>query len=162
MGCNSVADALYLYLFCINTLRPRQNGRHFPDNIFKCNENTWISIKTSLKFVPKGPIDNIPALVQIMAWPRPGDKPLSEPMVFRLPTHICVTIELQLALCSQTHVAKDGSPLEFHSSSLFWRDGHPKNPDIPCHLPSDGTHVYQNCGRQMIIEKKKPLFGINS
>ena len=28
--------------------------------------------------MPKGPINNIPALVQIMAWPRPGDKPLSE------------------------------------------------------------------------------------
>ena len=26
-----------------------------------------------------------------MAWRRPGDKPLSEPMVVRLPTHICVT-----------------------------------------------------------------------
>ena len=48
----------------INTLRPRQNGRHFADDIFKCiflNEGVWISIKISLKFVPKGPIDNIPA-----------------------------------------------------------------------------------------------------
>ena len=79
---------------CFSTLRPRQNGRHFADDIFKCfflNENVWIPIKTSLKFVPKGPINNIPALVQIMAWRRPGDKPLSEPMMFRLPTHICVT-----------------------------------------------------------------------
>ena len=73
------------YLFCIfNTLRPRQNGQHFPDDIFKCiflNENVWISIKISLKFVPKGPINNNPALVQIIAWRRPGDKPLSEPMM---------------------------------------------------------------------------------
>ena len=30
----------------------------------------WILIKNSLKFVPKGPINNIPALVQIMAWCR--------------------------------------------------------------------------------------------
>ena len=45
----------------------------------------------SLKFVAKGPINNIPALVQIMAWRRPGDKPLSEPMVVGLLTHICVT-----------------------------------------------------------------------
>ena len=61
-----------------NTLRPRQNGRRFPDDIFKCiflNENARISIKISLKFVPKGPINNIPALVQIMAWRQPGDKP---------------------------------------------------------------------------------------
>ena len=78
----------------LNTLRPRQNGRHFADDILKCiflNENVWISIKISLKFVPKGPINNIPSLVQIMAWRRPGDKPLSEPMMVSLPTHICVT-----------------------------------------------------------------------
>ena len=78
--------------FHVNTLRPRQNGRHFADDIFKCiflNENVWISIKISLKFVPKGPINNIPALVQIMAWRRPGAKPLSEPMMVNLPTHIC-------------------------------------------------------------------------
>ena len=77
-----------------STLRPRQNGRHFPDDIFKCiflNENAWISIRISLKFVPKGPINNIPALVQIMAWRRPGDKPSSEPMMIILTTRICVT-----------------------------------------------------------------------
>ena len=53
--------------------------------------NIWVSIKVSLKFVPKGPINNTPALVQIMAWCRPGDKPLSEPMMNILLTHICVT-----------------------------------------------------------------------
>ena len=77
-----------------NTLRPRQKGRHFADDIFKwifLNENVWIPIKISLKFVPQGPINNILALVQIMAWRRPGDKPLSGPMMVRLPTHICVT-----------------------------------------------------------------------
>ena len=77
-----------------NTLRPRRNGHHFADDIFKCfffNENVWILIKISLKFVLKGQINNIPALVQIMAWHRPGDKPLSEPMMVSLPTHICVT-----------------------------------------------------------------------
>ena len=82
------------YELHINTLRPRQNGRHFPDDTFKyifLNENVIISVKISLKFVPKGPINNIPALVQMMAWRRPGDKPLSEPMVVRLSTHICVT-----------------------------------------------------------------------
>ena len=81
-------------LSSINTLRPRQNARHFADDIFKCiflNENVLISSKISLRFVPKGPINNIPALVQIMAWRRPGDKPLSEPMMVNLPTHICVS-----------------------------------------------------------------------
>ena len=83
-----------LLLLLFNSLRPRGNRRHFADDIFKCiflNENVWSSIKISLKFVPKGPINNIPALVQIMAWRRPGDKPLSEPMMVNLPTHICVS-----------------------------------------------------------------------
>ena len=77
-----------------NTSRLRPNGRHFTDDIFKCiflNENIWISINISLNFVPKGQINNIPALVPIMAWRRPGDKPLSEPMMVSLLTHICVT-----------------------------------------------------------------------
>ena len=79
-----------------NTLRPRQNGRHFADDTFHrifVNENVRISIKYSLKFVPMGPINNILALVQIMAWCRSGDKPLSEPMMASLLTHIriCVT-----------------------------------------------------------------------
>ena len=65
---------------CVHTLRPRHNGRHFPDNTFKpifLNENIRISIKISLKFVPKVPINNIPAFVQIM--------------MVSLLTHICVT-----------------------------------------------------------------------
>ena len=67
-------------------MRPRQNGRHFAEDIFKrifLNENIWTSIKISLKFVPKGPINNIAALVQIMAWLRPGDKPLYEPIMVK-------------------------------------------------------------------------------
>ena len=77
-----------------NTLRPRQNGLHSADDIFKrifVNQNIWILIKMSLKFVPTAAINNIRALVQIMAWRRPDDKPLSEPMMGNLPTHICVT-----------------------------------------------------------------------
>ena len=67
---------------------------HFLDDIFKCiflNETVLISIKNSLKFVTKGHINNIPALVYIMAWRWPGDKPLSEPRMESLLTHICVT-----------------------------------------------------------------------
>ena len=93
-----IANILVYWLLCqhlhINTLRPRQNGCHFPDDIFKwifLNENVWISIKITLKFVPRGPISNNPPLVQIMAWRRPGKKPLSEPMTVSLLTHICVT-----------------------------------------------------------------------
>ena len=74
----------YNAISLFNTLRPRQNGRHFADDTFKrifLNENVGISIKISPKFVPKGPVNNIPASVQIMAWRRTGDKPLSEPMM---------------------------------------------------------------------------------
>ena len=39
-------------------------------NAFFLNKNMWISItsKISLKFVPRDPVNSIPALVQIMAW----------------------------------------------------------------------------------------------
>ena len=78
----------------LNTLRPGQNGRHIPDDIFKLNflnEKIWISIKVSMKCVTRGPVKNIPALDQIMAWRGWGDKPLSEAMMVSLLTHICVT-----------------------------------------------------------------------
>ena len=83
--CNEPRNTVLLDT-ALNTLRPRQHGRHFADDTFKrifLNENVEILIEISLKFVHKGPINNIPALVQIMAWRRPGDKPLSEPMVVR-------------------------------------------------------------------------------
>ena len=70
----------------INSSVPVQNGRHFADEFFICifvNEKVCILIEISLKFVPKGPVNNKPALVWIMAWCRIGDKPLSEPMLTR-------------------------------------------------------------------------------
>ena len=94
LACHLSAVPRLLCKLMVNTLRPRQNGRHFPDDIFiwiLLNENVWISISTSLKFVPRGQINNIPTSVQVMAWRRQGDKPLSKPMMVRLPTHIWVT-----------------------------------------------------------------------
>ena len=68
-----------------NSSTPRQNGRHFADDIFICiflTENVQISIL--LNFVARDSINNIPVFVQIMAWRRIGDKPLlSEPMLTR-------------------------------------------------------------------------------
>ena len=55
-----------LEIVLVNTLRPRQNGRYFPDIIFKCiflNKNVRISIQISWKYVPESPINNVPALV---------------------------------------------------------------------------------------------------
>ena len=82
--CPSITLYRTIAPLSVNTLRPRQNGRHFTDDILKCiflNENIWILIQISLKFVPRGPNNNIAALVQVMACRWPGDKPLSEPMM---------------------------------------------------------------------------------
>ena len=72
-------DIITASVICtLNTLKPRQNGRHFAVDPFKriyLNETLRISIKISLKFVPKVPVNNIPALVQIMVWRRAGEKP---------------------------------------------------------------------------------------
>ena len=81
----------------VNTLKSRRNRRHFADAIFKCifsNKNAWISFKKLRKFVPQSAIHNIPSLALIMAWRRPGDKPLLEPIMGRTLTHECDLNEL--------------------------------------------------------------------
>ena len=77
LSCPAVRHLLRAYAtpMLFNSLRSRRNDRYNADDIFKCiflKENVWIPTKISLKFVPKGRINNIPALVQIMAWRRPG------------------------------------------------------------------------------------------
>ena len=57
------------------------------DDIFKCiflNVKDEIPIQISLKLVSRGPIDNKPALVQVMVWHRTADKPLPEPMMAQI------------------------------------------------------------------------------
>ena len=68
-------------------MRPRQDGRYFPDDCFKCI--SWIFIRTSLKFVPECPINNEWALLRVLDWRRTGDKPLPEPCWPSSLTHIC-------------------------------------------------------------------------
>ena len=58
---------------------------------WRSDDLVWISLRISLKFVLEFRINNIPELVQMMAWRWPGDKPSSEPMVVSLLTHRCVT-----------------------------------------------------------------------
>ena len=56
------------------------------DEISNCiflNENYKIMFQISLNYVPRIPSDNKPALVQVMAWRRTGDKPLPGPMMTR-------------------------------------------------------------------------------
>ena len=67
----------YVFWGILNPSPPEQNGRHFPDDTFKCILMMFfISIRILLKFVPNGPIANKAALIQVMAWRRTGDKPL--------------------------------------------------------------------------------------
>ena len=83
-----ILPAVYVWILGlitpVNSSPPGQNGRHLADDIFRCifvNEKFCILIKISLNFVPKGSIDNNPALVEVMAWRRIGDTPLPEPMM---------------------------------------------------------------------------------
>ena len=73
-----------------------KNDRHFPDDFFKCIFFGWKYLNFYLDFTEvccqgSNSINNIPALVQIMAWCRPSDKPLSEPMTVSSLTHIYIT-----------------------------------------------------------------------
>ena len=66
----------------VNSSHLGQNDRHFAADIFIfMNETFCIAIQISLKFVPKGPLDNKCARVQVMAWRGTGDKPLPEPIL---------------------------------------------------------------------------------
>ena len=89
-------------------MRQRQNGRHFPDDIFKCiflSENILILIKISQKFVPRGLININPVLVQIMAWRWPGGEPLSEAITLSLLTHICITLPQWVNPCCSDNLS---------------------------------------------------------
>ena len=83
-------------ILLLNTSRPRQDGYHFADYIFKSiflYENIVILVDILLKFVPIDTINDNTELLQIMVWRRTRDKPLSKPMVvyFTDATHICTT-----------------------------------------------------------------------
>ena len=94
LSFTTILDMYIKMVEVFNTLRPRQNGRHFVNDIFKCLfliGYAWISFKISLKLVAKVWVNNIPSLVQITVWCRPGDRPLSEPMMVSLLAHIWFT-----------------------------------------------------------------------
>ena len=85
---------IFTRYYSINTLRPRQNGSHFADAIFKgifLNENTLIPITVSLKFIPKGPIHNIPVLFQIMPGADQATSHYLQQWWLMLPKHIRIT-----------------------------------------------------------------------
>ena len=133
LGLNELKNAICLFLgksYLVNTLRPRQNSRHFADDVMKCiflKEKKSVSINISLNFVPKGQINNISALVQIMAWHLAGAKPLSEPMMVSLLTYICVTrhqwvnIWNNLSICMCTNMSQNYAYVDhIHASLSDW------------------------------------------
>ena len=73
--------SLRQYKFPTNTLRPFCRW-HFQMHFL--NKSYFISIKISLKFVPKGWTDNKSALVQVMACCQIRSKPLPEPMLTKI------------------------------------------------------------------------------
>ena len=108
-------------LLALNTLRPRQNGRRFTDDTFKCiflNENVRSSIEISLKVVPKGLINNNPALVQIMTWRQSGDKPLYEPMIVYW--RIYVSLGLNKLILNQIITSPQLSCGDVQNYDLIW------------------------------------------
>ena len=108
-----------------------------PSQWRNCYNVTWSlmagrkpAIKISSKFVPKGQIDNIPALVQTMVWRRPDNKLLSEPMMVSLSMHICVTrpqwvnyvvirmtatkFPIEFWLCANIHCGNNHTPAKHY------------------------------------------------
>ena len=79
-------DRYITHGYRVNSSPPRQDDRHFADGISKCifmNERFCMLNQISLIFVPKGPVDNTPALVPVMAWHRTGDRPLPDSIMTR-------------------------------------------------------------------------------
>ena len=67
------------------------------------NESVWIPIKMSLKLVPTSPINDMTALVQIVAWLRLGDKPLFEPMMGSLRAYMRHSASMSIYIYIYTH-----------------------------------------------------------
>ena len=82
-------ESKYIKLTEAEAKWPQFSRRHFQMHFLEWKYINFFEI--SLKFVPRGPINNILALVKIMAWCRQSYKPLSESMMIILLTHICVT-----------------------------------------------------------------------
>ena len=114
---NSTASRAIIGLSQHKPWRSRVNGLHgfiiaplgkkiaanSPTTYIFLSENAVISMIISLKFIPNGPICNIPALGQIMAWRRPGDKPLSEPMSTRF-----TDAYIYINICIYIYMAQGG------------------------------------------------------
>ena len=102
-----------------NTWGPRQNDRHFPDHIFKyifVNENVWIWIKISLKFVPNGPVGLTPTRRQAFIWTN------DDPVYWR----IYASLDLDESNVSWDNFSPKNAEKTPHSSPEIARFGRPK------------------------------------
>ena len=134
------------------------------DVIFS-NENVRISIKISLKFVPEGLINNIPALVQVMAWCWPGDKPLYEPMMVRLLKHICITWPLWVKdICTShstqilTHLGLVSHICDMKNSSHFPSDAYMRHKSLYFSYRPRGRPTKQCQAKMSFNHSKIELF----
>ena len=89
------SNSLHSYL---NILGLGQNDLQFADNFLRLiflYENCCIFIQISFDFVPEGPINNQPALVQIMVQHQTGNKPLPEPMMVKfIGIYVSLTLKM--------------------------------------------------------------------
>ena len=129
----------YVHNSYVNTLSTEQNGHHFAEDIFKCtsvNKNAW-KFHWSLWV----PLENKPTMVQVMAWCRPGDRPLFESILSKHYSHNELTTSVSANWCyvgllGWQHIIApldDATPhlkYIFHSHDIMTSDGNfyqPKN-----------------------------------
>ena len=104
----------------------RQNACHFADNISKCiflNENVWILLKIPLMVVCKVRINSISALVQMIAWHSPGDKPLFETMIVYRRIHASLRfneLKLQPHLSGTKELNANYVGVEWECYFIWW------------------------------------------
>ena len=98
-----------------------KNGPHFANEIFKLNflyEGCGTLTQISMKFVPMGPVDNILALVQKMAWRRIGAPIYIRTNYGLVYGHFCVTKRCFFFHNNQRDLAKFRGTLSINILSI--------------------------------------------
>ena len=88
LGLNELRNQCW---FIIHTLRPRQHGYQFADDIFKINFLAWKLYSNSQELVSKYPINNKPAMVQTLVWRQLMTSHDLNQWWPNLWTHLCIT-----------------------------------------------------------------------
>ena len=106
------SDTINMHVNCFNTLRTFSNA-------FSWMEMS-ILIKISLTFVPKCPIKDIPALLQIMACCWRSNKRLTEPMMVSLLMHIYASLGLNELKWDIQQLSQLSNKLKHKGHWLMW------------------------------------------